>query len=97
MDWLVEGTTALISGMSAVFIILILISMMISALGNIGKLEKKIHNEVAVHAVSPKEVKVTQENQAEEERRIAAAITAALSMELGLSSEQFVVRKFRRL
>ena len=97
MDWISEGVIALISGMSAVFMILILISLMISGLGHFGKLEKKTVNKVVVdshHSVDPTKAERDDE---EEQRRIVAAITVALSMELGVSADQFVVRKFRRL
>lgn len=97
MDWITEGTTALISGMSAVFLILILISLMISALGNVGKLEKKAVQEVPVQAQRNPAPQTPQVDQSEEQRKVVAAITVALSQELGLTLDQFVVRKFRRL
>ena len=97
MDWIAEGTTALISGMSAVFMILILISLMIGFLGNVGKLEKKTVKEVPVHARMASSSDASQMDIQEEQRRIVAAITLALSPELGLSMDQFVVKKFRRI
>lgn len=96
MDWISEGVTALISGMSAVFLILILISFIISKLGHLGRLEKKSVQEVQVHAkpVVPAKPLV---DEAEEQRRVVAAITVALAQDLRLSPDAFVVRRYRRL
>lgn len=97
MSWLNEGITALISGMSAVFMILILISLMISVLGNVGKFEKKSIKEVPVHAKKASVPEASKEQLVDEQNRIVAAITVALSQELGIGTDRFVVRKFRRL
>ncbi len=98
MAWLSEGITALISGMSAVFLILIMISAMISMLGRFGqrgKLEKKAVIKTEVH--TSKLVDTPTVNEEDEQRRIVAAITVALAQNLGLSQDQLIIRKFRRL
>lgn len=97
MDWISEGTTALISGMSAVFMILILISLMISGLGSIGKLEKKTVKEMPEHIRKQVTETANTAVQEDENRRLTAAITVALANELGRATDTFVVRKLRRL
>lgn len=95
MVWISEGLTALISGMSAVFMILIMISFMISGLGQIGKLEKK----PIAHRNTPpsKEVAQSLEDDLDERRRIVAAIASALAEQLNVRADQLIVRKLRRL
>ena len=92
--WILEGLTALISGMSAVFMILIIISLMISGLGHTAKFGEK-----KVKAIEPKTLVETPTlvDDGEERRRIVAAITVALSQELGIRRDQLVIKKLRRL
>ena len=92
--WILEGLTALISGMSAVFLILIMISLMISGLGHTAKFEKK-----TVKAIKPKGPTATPAlvDTEEEQRRVVAAITVALAQELGIRRDQLVIKTLRRI
>lgn len=94
--WILEGLTALISGMSAVFLILILISLMINGLGHVGKLQKKETHIIAGVSATKPNVQ-SQSSDDEERRRVVAAITVALAQELNVSADQLIIRKFRRL
>ena len=95
-NWILEGLTALISGMSAVFLILILISLMINGLGHIGKFQKK-ETTTKVNAITVKPVVQSQTSEDEERRRVVAAITVALALELNMNADQLIIRKFRRV
>lgn len=97
MEWISVGLTALISGMSAVFLILILIAFIISRLGQLGGLGKQSEKKGSEEkAPSPKTAAMPKMDSAEEERRILAAITVALAQELGKSPNDFVIRRYRR-
>lgn len=94
-DWVSEGFTALISGMSTVFAILVMISFIISLFkylkkGN-GVIKHPPHNEAKINA------KIETKKEVEDDLELVAVITAAIAASLNTSTDKLRVKSFRRL
>ncbi len=99
MEWFKEGIIALISGMSAVFLILIVISMMISYLGRLGEKNsvkgKKVLGNTVAGLSDVFDQHVT--TQDEERHRIVAAITVSLAQQIQVPIDSLRIRSIRRM
>lgn len=102
---LAEGLTALIAGMGTVFIILIIISLVIGAFkyivpnqsaGSKTEISKKTQPKREQGLKSGSEL-IDDQAQAEENRKIVAAITVALAASLNTDVDNLVVRSIRRV
>ena len=91
--WLIEGLTALISGMTTVFAVLILISGIISLFKYIKKGEVKhpAHAEAKINAV------VEKAEEKKDDRELVAVITAAIAATLNTHQDNLIVKSFRRV
>lgn len=100
-EWLVEGIIATISGVLTVFLVLILISVVISLLKYVdkisfkkksvkskGKTVKTVENEVVVDII--KEPK-------QDEVELVAVITAVIATTLNITADQLKIKSFRRI
>lgn len=92
-DWVSEGLTALISGMVAVFSILILISFIISLFRFIktGDIKHEPHKEARINAV------IEKKDSTIDELELVAVITAAIAASLNTTTDQLQVKSFRRI
>ncbi len=93
---IIESLTALIAGMGTVFIVLILISLVIGSFQYISKHEK--HTKGPSVKIDPVEYQKDQDQASENEdmKKIVAAISLALSYELGISADRLRIRSLRR-
>lgn len=92
---LTEGVTALISGMGAVFLILVLISTIISLFKFLkaGEITHE-HKEARINAVVETQL---EEEPEEDPMELIAVITAAVAASLGTTTDRLQVRSFRRI
>ncbi len=101
---IMEGTTALIAGMGTVFIILVLISVVISLFEHLDP-ETRAEKRLARLAKKGNPIEVTEEpveeaqdtSDQEEMLRVVAAISVALAKSLNTSVDRLQVRSIRRL
>lgn len=94
--WVEEGVTALISGMSTVFIILIMISIIISLFKYIKKDEdtQKAEETKVTACVETKKESIEDEM---DEQELVAVITAAIAASLQTTTDKLVVTSFRKV
>jgi sodium pump decarboxylase gamma subunit len=92
--WLLEGLTALVAGMSTVFIVLILISVIISLFKYINRAQNK-SNEVkdAPVVIEPSVESVSNQDELE----LVAVITAAIAASLNTTTDKLHIKSFRRV
>lgn len=96
-SWVMEGLTALISGMGGTFAILILIAWIISLFKYIKKGDiKHEHKEARINAVVEEKPSVTIENGTDD-LELIAVITAAIAASLNTTTDQLQVRSLRRV
>jgi len=89
-NWLAEGTRALVSGLGTVFIVLILISLIISLFKYIKPAQPKTKE---VKPAETKKVEVKKEDDLE----LVAVITAAIAASLNTTTDKLQVRSIRRV
>ncbi len=94
---LAEGTTALIAGMGTVFIILILISSIISLFKYIGKSDRP-HNrsDIKLKAFIEAGRKV-EPVHTQDDLELIAVITTVIASSLNITTDQLQVKSFRRI
>lgn len=88
-----------VMGMGTVFVMLIIISLIISCFAFIPKLEKKLQDRKKgqdVQEAVEKAVPVVMEEEAVDDLELVAVITAAIAATTGQSEDDFVVRSIRR-
>lgn len=97
--WLMEGITALISGMGATFAILILISWIISLFKYLKKGEiKHEHKEARINAVVEEKASETiEEAIPSDDLELIAVITAAIAASMNTTTDQLQVKSLRRI
>ena len=85
-------------GMGTVFIILILISLLISLFGFIPKIMNKSKKPAVEEAVvaAPAEVPVVEESELADDLELVAVIAAAIAASEGTSTDSFTVRSIRK-
>lgn len=97
--WLLEGLTALVAGMSTVFLVLILISIIISLFEHINRAENK-SKEIKKNSVKDVPV-VTEPTVAnvsnQDELELVAVITAAIAASLNTTTDKLHIKSFRRV
>ena len=86
-------------GMGVVFIVLILISLVISAFSLINKAEAKMHKQAAPVKVPEKQTPapVIEEEDVTDDTELVAVIAAAIAAYEGTSVEGLVVRSIRKI
>ncbi len=90
-----EGLIALICGMGIVFLVLIIISAIIGLLKRVNKSKQE-----EVKAVDKIPTEISQEDEEEDEEddmELVAVITSAIASSLNTTTDQLVVRSFRRV
>lgn len=95
---LAEGVTALIAGMGTVFVILIMISFIISMFKHIGKNKKPAtRSEIQMKAV----IQGADDEETEEEEgddlELIAVLTAAIAASMNTTTDKLQVKSFRRI
>ncbi len=101
-DWVFEGVKALIAGMGTVFIILIIISFVISMIKHVNITKKEIvHVEDGLHdnklhLAAVVEVAETAEPK-QDENELVAIIAAAVAASLNTTTDRLQVRSLRRI
>jgi sodium pump decarboxylase gamma subunit len=103
-DWVAEGVTALVSGMSTVFLILILIALMISGFKHINKLVDQAKALFSKKDSRPEDLanpEIQEPDPAPLDAGIdteeVAVITAAIAASLKTSQDALRVKKLRRM
>ena len=87
-----------VMGIGTVFVILILISILISCFSIIPKLEESFNKKEAPVAASPENLEQIRSEEAnEDEGELIAVIAAAIAASTGTSTDSFVVRSIRRI
>jgi len=100
-----EGIKALVTGLSTVFLVLILISIIISLLKHVKFIGKKKVQSPAAKAIQTPSVVEEVKNSSNNERgvnetddlELVAVITAAIAASLNTSVDQLKVTSFRRV
>jgi len=95
--WWVEGLTALISGMGTVFVILILISFVISLFKYISAGENKHDKNSKVNAKIEETPHIAEAVNEQDDLELIAVITAAVAVSMNTSTDKLRVKSLRRV
>lgn len=95
-NWIYDGITALISGLTSVFVVLILISFIISLFKyiNFGKNKEITRKDTRLHLQAVVEENVIEPN---DELELVAVITAAIAASLNTTTDRLQVKSLRRI
>lgn len=93
-----EGVTAMVAGMGTVFVVLIVISYVISLLKhfNFGEITHE-HKEARINAVVEKNEPVVVESPKMDDLELVAVITAAIAASMNTTTDKLQVKSFRRI
>lgn len=99
-DKVAESATALIAGMGTVFVILILISFIISAFKYLGRTDgpssrSEIKMKAVIEASKPAQT-FNQDNQMDD-MELVAVLTAAIAASLNTTTDKLRIKSFRRI
>ncbi|MCR5099091.1 MAG: OadG family protein [Lachnospiraceae bacterium] len=87
-----------VMGIGVVFVILVLISILISGFSVINKLEAGMNKKEEVATASPANLEqIRAEEATEDQGELIAVIAAAIAASTGTSTDSFVVRSIRRI
>jgi sodium pump decarboxylase gamma subunit len=101
-EWLVEGLTATISGVTTVFVVLILISIIISLLKYVERINIKTYfkkNKQEAKSTVTEFIKIASESveKVEDDLELVAVITAVIAATMNTTSDQLHVRSIKRI
>lgn len=93
-----EGVTAMVAGMGTVFIVLIVISYVISLLKhfNFGEIKHE-HKEARINVVVEEKVSVPEVVNVPDDLELIAVITAAIAASMNTTTDQLQVKSYRRI
>ncbi len=99
-DKIAESTTALIAGMGTVFVILVLISLVISLFKFMNRTDKPSNrSDIQMKAVIESNLQKnnTVESDVQDDLELLAVLTAAICASLNTTSDQLRVKSYRRI